>query len=259
MTTLTHASASQLAQLIRAKQVLSLELVDAYLERIDAINPALNAVVQLVPEQARKQAQAADTALAKGELLGPLHGVPFTVKDSFDTAGIISTGGTLGRKDFMPQQDATAIARLQAAGAIILGKTNTPELTMAGETDNLIYGRTNNPYDTDLSPTGSSGGSAAIVAAGGSPLDIGSDVGGSIRVPAHVCGIAGIKPNWGRVPRTGHILDYRMGALEAMQQVGPMARYVEDLILTLPIMAGSDGIDPGIVPMPLGSSRCMLT
>ncbi|KAA3643139.1 MAG: amidase [Chloroflexi bacterium] len=253
MNSILEVSATKIAQLIRSKQASSLEVVDAYLERINAINPKLNAVVQLVPSDARQQAKAADAVIAEGGRLGPLHGVPITVKDSFDTEGIISTGGTMGRKDLVPRQDATAIARLRAAGAIILGKTNTPELTLAGETNNLIYGRTNNPYDISLSPTGSSGGSAAIVAAGGSPLDVGSDVGGSIRVPAHVCGITGIKPTSGRVPRTGHIVDYRMGALDALQQIGPMARYVEDLELALSIMAGPDGIDPAIVSMPLGN------
>ena len=252
MKDILYSSASQLARLIVAKEVSSLEVVDAYLARIAVVNPGINAVVQVVPEAARQQAIAADIALAKGEALGPLHGVPFTVKDSFDTEGIVSTGGTLGRESCIPKKDATAIARLRAAGAIILGKTNTPELTLAGETDNLIYGRTNNPYDLRLSPTGSSGGAAAVVAAGGSPLDVGSDAGGSIRVPAHVCGIAGIKPTSGRVPRSGHILDYCSGALDALQQIGPMARFVEDLILALPIMAGPDGCDPAIVPMPLG-------
>ena len=151
----------------------------------------------------------------------------------------------------MPEKDATVVARLRAAGSILLGKTNTPELTLVGESDNLVYGRTNNPYDLTRSPSGSSGGAAAIVASGGAPFDMGSDTGGSIRSPAHVCGIAGIKPNSGRVPRTGHIIPFGMGALDSLTQIGPMARYVEDLALTLPIIAGVDWIDPGIVPMPL--------
>ena len=140
----------------------------------------------------------------------------------------------------------------RSAGAILLGKTNTPEITFAGETDNLVYGRTNNPYGLDRTPGGSSGGAAAIIAAGGSPFDIGSDTGGSIRLPAHFSGIAGIKPNSGRVPRTGHIISYTGGAEDAYTQNGPMARYVEDLVLTLPIISGPDWEDPSIVPMPLG-------
>src|SRR6266567_7812846 len=205
----------------------------------------------------RPQARAADAALARGQLLGPLHGVPMTIKDSLDTAGVITTGGTQGRATFVPEQDATVVARLRAAGAILLGKTNTPELTLSGETDNLVYGRTNNPYDVSRTPGGSSGGAGAILAAGGSALDIGSDTGGSIRLPAHFCGIAGIKPTSGRVPRTGHIVPFGMGAVDALTQLGPMARYVEDLSLILPIIAGVDWRDPAIIPMPLGDPRAV--
>jgi amidase len=203
------------------------------------------------------EALAADQALARGELRGPLHGVPITIKDSLDTAGVISTGGTQGRAAYKPQQDATVVARLRAAGAILLGKTNTPELTLSGETDNLVYGRTNNPYDVSRTPGGSSGGAGAIIAAGGSALDIGSDTGGSIRLPAHFCGIAGIKPTSGRVPRTGHIVPFAMGAVDALTQLGPMARSVEDLLLVLPIIAGVDWRDPAIVPMLLGEPRAV--
>ncbi len=149
------------------------------------------------------------------------------------------------------------VARLRAAGAILLGKTNTPELTLSGETDNLVYGRTNNPYDLARTPGGSSGGAGAIIATGGSPLDIGSDTGGSIRLPAHFCGIAGIKPTSGRVPRTGHIVPFGMGAVDALTQLGPLARYVADLSLILPIIAGIDWRDPAIVPMPLGDPKAI--
>jgi amidase len=216
------------------------------------VNPSLNAVVQLRAEAAQAEAQAADAALARGQIMGPLHGVPMTIKDSLDTAGVITTGGTTGRASFVPVQDATVVARLRAAGAILLGKTNTPELTLAGETDNLIYGRTNNPYDLSRTPGGSSGGSAAIVAAGGAPFDIGSDTAASIRWPAHCGGIAGIKPTAGRVPRTGHIIPFGLGARDLLTQNGPMARFVEDLHLILPIICGPDWQDPAIVPMPLG-------
>jgi amidase len=199
---------------------------------------------------ALREAQAADQALARGQTVGALHGVPMTIKDSLDTAGIISTGGTMGRAHFVPEQDATAVARLRAAGAIILGKTNTPELTLAHDTDNLVYGRTRNPYDLTRTPGGSSGGAAAIIAAGGSPLDIGSDTQGSIRVPSHFCGIAGMKPTFGRVPLTGHIIPTG-GPIGALTQLGPLARYVEDLILMLPIICGPDGKDPAVVPVAL--------
>jgi amidase len=252
MDELIYASATALAKAIRAKQVSAQEVVSAYLERIEAVNPQLNAVVQLTADVALEEARAADDALARGDLKGPLHGVPMTIKDSLDTAGVITTGGTKGRQAFIPSQDATVVARLRATGAILLGKTNTPELTLSAETDNLVYGRTNNPYNPALIPGGSSGGAAAIVAAGGSPFDLGSDTGGSIRQPAHFCGLAGLKPTSGRVPRTGHIVSYDLGALDALTQIGPMARFVEDLRLILPIIAGVDWRDPAIVPMPLG-------
>ncbi len=252
MNQVIYASAVSMAQMIREKEISSVELVDAHLKRIQEVNPKLNAVVQIAGDAAMAEAGRADEALARGENKGPLHGVPMTLKDSLDTADLVTTGGTKGRSAFVPERDATVAARLRAAGAVLLGKTNTPELTLAGESDNLIYGRTNNPYDLSRSPSGSSGGAAAIVASGGSPFDMGSDTGGSIRSPAHVCGIAGIKPNSGRVPRTGHIVPFGMGALDSLTQIGPLARYVEDLALTLPIITGVDWIDPGIVPMPLG-------
>ncbi len=252
MDDITTTSAAKLAQAISDKRVSATEVVQAHIDRIKEVNPKLNAVVKLVEERAISEAREADEALAKGESVGPLHGVPITIKDSLNTEGIVSTGGTKGRSSFVPDRDATAVARLRAAGAILMGKTNTPELTLDGETDNLIYGRTNNPYDLARSPGGSSGGAAAIVSAAGSPLDIGSDTGGSIRGPAHDCGIAGIKPTSGRVPRTGHIVPYGMGAQDALTQLGPMARYVEDLTLALGIIAGPDMEDPAIVPAPLG-------
>ena len=180
-----------------------------------------------------------------------MHGVPITIKDSFDTEGVVSTGGTLGRRDHIPLQDAPVVARLRAAGAVLLGKTNTPELTLSGETHNLIYGRTRNPFDLERSPGGSSGGSAAIVATGGAALELVSDTGGSIREPAHLCGITGIKPTSGRTPRSGHIVDFTGGVLDSLTQVGPMARYVEDLALALPLICGPDGRDPTVVPVPM--------
>jgi amidase len=251
MDELTYASARSIADAIRYRRISAFEVVEAHLHRIDAVNPSLNAVVQIVPDRALAEARDADAALARGESAGSLHGVPMTVKDSHDTEGIISTGGTKGRASFVPDRDATAVARMRAAGAIVLGKTNTPELTLSFETDNLVYGRTNNPYDLSRTPGGSSGGAAAIIASGGSPVDLGTDTGGSIRVPAAFCGIAGLKPTAGRVPRTGHIVGPATGAIDSLTVVGPLARYVEDLVLTLPIIAGPDWTDPHIAPVPV--------
>lgn len=251
MSELIFWPACRIAGEIRTGRISALEAVDACLARIEAVNPAINAVVQLVAGRARDEAVALDREAMRSRFRGPLHGVPITIKDSFDTAGIVSTGGTLGRRDFIPQADAPVVARLRAAGAILMGKTNTPELTLSGETHNLIYGRTRNPYDLERSPGGSSGGSAAIIATGGAALELGSDTGGSIREPAHLCGIAGIKPTSGRTPRTRHIVDYTGGVLDSLTQVGPMARYVEDLALALPLICGPDGRDPAVAPVPI--------
>jgi amidase len=248
---LCFASASWLAAAIRRGDVSARLVLDACLARIERVNPRLNAIVQLT-DDARDRAGEADAERAKGIIRGPLHGVPFTIKDSLDTAGVVTTAGTVGWRDRVPTRDATVVARLRAAGGILLGKTNTPEFTWSDETDNDVYGRTSNPYDLDRTPGGSSGGPAAIVAAGGSPFDIGSDTGDSIRQPAHVCGIAGLKPTSGRVPRTGHWPGYE-GLFESFTQLGPMARRVEDLELLLPIIAGPDGEDPHVPPAPLGA------
>ena len=249
-----YVSATKLAALIRAKKITSVEAVKLCYKRIDEVNPKLNAVVFTCRERALAEAQAADEALAKGKILGPLHGVPFTIKDSFDTAGVVSTGGTLGRKTYVPGKDATIVARVRAAGAILIGKTNTPEFTLGGGargTYNLVYGQTYNPYKENYNPSGSSGGAGSIVAAGGSYFDLGSDYGGSIRGPAHANGIAGIKPSLGRAPRTGHIVGYG-GAFDSFQETGPLARRVEDLYLLLSIIGGEDNWDAAMAPVPLG-------
>ena len=249
-----YESAAAMAAAIREKQISSHELVRSCLERIDEVNPRLNAVVQVCSEQALKDARDADRALARGEVGGPLHGVPFTLKDAIEAKGVICTGGTEGRVHYVPAEDAVVVKRLRAAGAILLGKTNCPELGWAWEADNLIYGRTNNPYDLTLSPGGSSGGESAIIAAGGSAFGLGSDAGGSVRFPAHCTGIASIKPTSGRVPRTGHFPEPG-GMLDALWQIGPLARNVEDLALVLPVISGIDMQDPSIVPMSLGDPR----
>jgi amidase len=241
--------ARALADALRRGAVSSEVVVRAFLDRIEAVNPRLNAVVQLRAEAALSEARAADRVPA-GERRA-LHGVPMTIKDSLDTAGIVTTGGTKGRASFVPAADATVVRRVRAAGAILLGKTNTPDLTLSYETSNLVYGHTNNPFDVARTSGGSSGGAAAIVAAGGSPIEIGSDTGGSIRLPAHCCGVAGLKPTAGRVPRTGHIINYE-GVSQFLTHIGPLARHVDDLALVLGIIAGPDGVDPHVVPVPLG-------
>ena len=242
-------SATWLARSIAARELSSVEVVEACLARIAAENPRINAVVCLASE-ALEWARAADAEVASGAPLGPLHGVPFTIKDSLDTKGVVTTAGTVGWRDRVPERDATVVARVLAAGGILLGKTNTPEFTWANETDNEVYGRTSNPYDLERTPGGSSGGSAAAVAAGLAPFDIGSDSGNSIRHPAHLCGVAGIKPTSGRVPRTGHWPGFA-GLFQSFTQLGPIARRVEDLELVLRVIAGPDGQDPHIAPVVL--------
>jgi amidase len=244
-------SATRIANAIRQRQLTSTEVIEASLLRAQEVNPTINAVVQLVSDRARREAEQLDKMASAGRFRGSLHGVPISIKDSLDTEGIVTTGGTLGRKGFVPESDAPVVKRLRDAGAVLIAKTNTPELTLGGETDNLIYGRTNNPYDTSRSPGGSSGGSAAMIAVGGSALELGSDTGGSIREPAHLCGVTGIKPTSGRTPRTGHIFPFGTGVLDALTQIGPIARYAEDLELALKLICGPDGRDPAVVPVPL--------
>jgi amidase len=249
-----YASATSLARRIRTKQLSSEEVVKAHIDRIKAVNPTIRAVVQLAEEQALERAREADQALARNENWGSLHGIPVTIKDEWETEGIISTSGARIWENHIPEKDATAVARLKAAGAIVLGKTNMPEFGAAFESDNLVYGRTCNPYDLERTPGGSSGGEAAIIACGGSPLGLGGDGGGSIRMPAHFCGIAGLKPTWGRIPQSGSLLfGHDTGSLWATG--GPMARYVEDLDLGLKVMSGPDPLDPYSVPGVLRNYR----
>lgn len=247
MDELYFASAVQLARHIRRRQVSAVEVIEAHLRRIEQVNPRLNAVVVLAGEQALDRARAADAALARGEPLGALHGVPFTVKDWIDAAGLPCSGGELRFKERVPATDASVVARLRRAGAILLGKTNVL-------VENEVYGRTNNPYNLAYSPCGSSSGEAAIIAAGGSPLGLGSDSGGSIRQPAHACGIAGLKPTTGRVPLSGHF-PMLTAMADPRTTIGPMARCVEDLALALPLISGVDWQDASVIPMPLADWR----
>ncbi|MEX2029564.1 MAG: amidase [Anaerolineales bacterium] len=247
---LIQSSASELADAIVTRTISAEELINAYLSRIEAVNPHVNAVVQIAADSALVRAREADRALAEGNIWGPLHGVPFTVKDVMDSAGIVSAAGLQARAQFVPKNDSVVVARMKAAGGILLGKTNCPPGGAGGVTDNPLYGRTNNPYDLSRTPGGSSGGEAAAIATAMSPLGIGSDSGGSMRVPAHFCGIATLKPTTGRVPNTG-VFDHPGGLSDPRTQIGPMARFVRDLILAFPLISGEDGIDSGVVPMPL--------
>ena len=252
MDALLDSSAKALAQAIRDHDVSSTELTQAFLDRIAEVNPGINAAVALVDERALAEARLADAALAAGADLGPLHGVPFTAKDVFDTEGVVTAVGLPERSRHVPGRDAVAVARLRAAGGILIAKTNCPPGGGGGVTDNEVYGRTNNPYDLERTPGGSSGGEAALQGAGGSPLGLGSDSGGSVRLPAHYCGVAGLKPTTGRVPNTG-AYELPGGLTDTRSQVGPLSRFVEDLELALSIIAGPDWHDSGVIPMPLGS------
>lgn len=244
------ASATRQARLIREKQISSVELVESQLKQIAAVNPYINAAVGVLTDEALRAARAADHALARGEAVGPLHGVPFSVKDSIEVAGAVCTAGTIGRHSaLLAAQDAAVVARLRRAGAIPIARTNLPDLLFAFESDNLLFGATNNPYDPARTSGGSSGGEGALIAACGSPLGLGSDCAGSVRAPSAFCGIAGIKPTSGRLPRTGHFPPAG-GWVEALWQIGPMSRHVEDLRTVLPLLAGSDGQDFGAVSMP---------
>src|SRR6266849_632728 len=250
MIDLTFRSATSVAAAIRRKVVSSREVVDAHLDYIHRVNPPPNAVVRVLAESARREARAADEALARGDCAGPFHGVPMTVKDAWELAGVPSTGGTLGRAAFVPEHDATVIARRRAAGAIPIGMTNLPELSFAFEPDNLVHGQSKNPYNLARTPGGSGGGGAAAIAVGMSPIEIGADLGGSIRLPCHFSGIAGIRCTTGRAPMTGYFPP-ALGWVSRFCASGPMARSVEDLAAALPVVSGPDWIDPGIVDVPL--------
>jgi amidase len=240
---LAFASARDAARAIRAREVSSLELTDYVLERIKRYNPRINAIVVPSYEQARTRASEADEALAKGNNWGPLHGIPVTVKESFDVAGLPTTWGNPDFTNNMPLRDATAVARLRSAGAILLGKTNVPFMLADWQAFNSLYGATNNPWNIDRTPGGSTGGGAAALAAGLSYLSLGSDLGGSIRVPAHFCGVFGHKPSYGVVPSKGHSpppYGIPRAALPELPVAGPLARSAADIELALEIMGGPE-------------------
>ena len=233
-----YSDATLLAELVRSKALSPVEVVTAFLNRIEAVNPRINAVVTLA-EDALLRAREAEAAVIRGDELGPLHGVPFTIKDCVDTAGVRTTRGSKLFEDRVPEDDAPVVRRLKDAGGILLGKTNMPEFALWWETGNAVFGRTENPWMGGRSAGGSSGGEAAAIAAGLSPLGVGSDVGGSIRQPAGFCGIVGLKATHGRVPLTGHWPE----TLLRYMHVGPMGRSVRDIDLGLSIMSGADGLD----------------
>lgn len=253
MRELTSLSATEMAAGIRRREFSPVELVEAHLERIERLNPLLNAFVTVDGEGALRAAKAAKAALdSSGEAasLGPLHGVPLTIKSSIDVVGYRTETGTPLRRGNVPRADAPLVRRLRRAGAILLGNTNAAEFLMAYETDNPLYGRTNNPWDLARTPGGSSGGEAAAIAARCSPGGFGSDGGGSIRIPAHFSGICGLKPTPGRVPATGHFPP-SVGPFAALGVVGPMARTVADLALLFGTVAGPDPGDANAAPVPL--------
>ncbi len=241
MANIAFRSACDLVAAIRKREVGSRELLEHYVKRVERYNPKLNAVVTLDVERARQRADAADAALARGEWLGPLHGLPITVKDTYETAGLRTTAGASVHAEYVPAQDATAIARLVAAGAVVFGKTNTPTFAMDAQTYNPVFGTTNNPWDMTRTPGGSSGGSAAALAAGLTGLELGSDIGGSIRIPAHYCGVYGHKPTFEIIPLHGHIPGPPGSLSRAdLAVAGPLARSTDDLALALDILAGPD-------------------
>jgi len=246
------SSATELAAALCARRISARELIDLHLARIARHNPSLNAICTLEEAGARRRAQEADAALARGELWGPLHGVPMSIKDALETAGVRTTGGHPPLKDYIPAVDAPAVARLRAAGAILLGKTNVPPLSADYRADNPIFGRTNNPWNLERTPGGSTGGGAAAVAAGFSAFDVGSDLAGSVRTPAHFCGLFGLKPTERRVPNAGHIPEPPgvPRAVRHMNVLGPLARSVDDLALVTRIICGATDSEPDVPPMP---------
>lgn len=247
---LTHLTLAAMAERIRGRELSPVELLEAHLAQIDKHNPTVNAFVIVLADEARRAARFAEQRVMSGESLGALHGIPLTIKDSFDMEGLATTCGSRFFAKLPARYDSTVIRRLRQAGAILLGKTNTPEFLASYETDNYLTGRTNNPWDESRTPGGSSGGESAAIAAFMSAGGIGSDGGGSIRVPAHFTGIAGLKPTPGRVPSTGHVpvMNHPSGLVGV---AGPMARTATDLRLLFEAVAGYDAYDPFSAPVPL--------
>jgi len=239
------STASELARRIAVGSITAVEAVEAHIARIERVNPALNAVVVKRYDEARAEARDADRRCAAGESLGALHGVPVTIKECLDFAGLPSTFGLASRARHAAEADDPYVARLRSAGAIVLGKTNVAQMLLAVESSNPVYGRTNNPWNVDRAPGGSSGGEGAIVAAGGSPLGLGTDIGGSVRIPAAFCGIAALKPTQGRTPDQGRY-SVPFGQRAVVSQVGVLARTVADVALGTSVIAAgrADDLEP---------------
>src|SRR4051812_31744727 len=243
-------SAVKQAQLIRTKRVSSRELTSLVLDRIEAVDDSVAAFVTMDAEGALAAAAAADAAVTEGGDLGPFHGVPFSVKDLLETVGMRTTFGSRLRADNVPAADAPSVARMRAAGAVLLGKVNTPEFGLAAETYNDVSRRTCNPWDLARTPGGSSGGSAAAVAAGMGSISLGTDAGGSVRLPSSWCGVFGLKPTYGRVPTNAKTIR----ADHPSETAGPIARHVEDIAAVLDVIAGFDGRDPSSLSVPVIAS-----
>ena len=253
MSDLVFTPAYKLGQMIRERTISSTEVLEAYLEQIAKHNPQLNAIATLNEQNARTRAKDADEALARGESWGVLHGVPITVKDTLETKGLLTTAGYKPLKDYIPDRDATVVARLKQAGAITLGKSNCAEMASDFQSTNDLFGRVNNPWNINYTAGGSSGGSAAAVAAGLCPLDMGNDVSGSVRQPAHFCGVYAFKPTEHRVSTVGHIPEApgMPKCIRQMMTIAPLARSISDLQLWLSIVVGLDDRQPDLPPVAL--------
>ena len=250
---IVFASAHKLSRIIRQREISIVEVLDAYLKQIAKHNSKVNAIATLDEARAKKRAIAADEALARGEIWGQLHGVPIAIKDTFETSGLLTTAGYKPLKNYIPSQDATVVARLRQAGAIIIGKTNPAEMASDFQSTNDLFGRVNNPWNLDYTSGGSSGGSAAAIAAGFSVLDLGNDCSGSTRQPAHFCGVFALKPTDRRLPTTGHIPEVpgMPRCIRQLMTVGSFARSIEDLRLCLLLTVGADSRQPDTPPVPL--------
>ncbi|MBA2649822.1 MAG: amidase [Legionella sp.] len=249
MTDLYKLSAVELTRKIKSREILVSDIAKVFVQRIKEVNPLINAIQQFDAELIIEASVNADKLLLANCKIGKLFGLPLAIKDAFHIKGFICSKGSLGLYNTSAKYDATVVARLKKAGAHIYGITNTSELLLSYESNNLVYGKTKNPYDLSRTPGGSSGGSAAIIAVGGVPISIGNDAGGSLRQPAHYCGICTHKPTHGLIPTTGNYPVDGYGIAAQLVAIGPMARYVEDLILMMEVMSGSDGIDPHSVPI----------
>ena len=258
MTELWKLSALELARHIATNELSCVEVVHAHLQRISEVNPALNAIVRVLDDEARAAARVADSRVASGELLGALHGVPFTVKENIDMAGLPTTWGVVALANAVAPADSPVVERMRAAGAIAIGRTNMPDMGWRTHTDSSLHGLTRNPWNAGRTAGGSSGGEAVALATGMSALGVGNDLGGSLRSPASACGIASIRPSMGRVPDAGSVpAEDRLLAVQLMNVTGPMARRVSDVRAALKVMIGAHPRDPWAVDMPFnGAPLC---